>query len=188
MSGIYVLLLIAIWLGLSYAGYRLWRRSGAQAMKTPLSTAVALLVAALWVMWPFWEVAGRKMYYDAQVRELCANDGGVKVYETVTLSMDKFDKWNFINFYRPTQGENALGPEYVFKEQIQYYRRENPAMVRYQHQVLRRSDGKLLGETISYGRGGGDLPGPWELSNFHCPPTEQASEIALLTKVFLRLQ
>ncbi len=55
-----------------------------------------------------------QMALDAEVRRLCAIDGGVKVYETVKLPPDKFDKWGMVNFYKPTQGENALGPDYVF--------------------------------------------------------------------------
>jgi hypothetical protein len=46
---------------------------------------------------------------DAEVDRLCAIDGGIRVYERVTLPPDKFDKWSQINFYRPTQGDNALG-------------------------------------------------------------------------------
>ncbi len=61
-----------------------------------------------------------KARLDREVERLCAIDGGVKVYETVTLPPDKFDKkYGQINFYRPTQGENALGPEYIFKWDIQ---------------------------------------------------------------------
>jgi hypothetical protein len=129
-----------------------------------------------------------KSELDAEVKRLCAIDGGVKVYETVTLPPEKFNKYGQINFYKPTQGENALGTEYIYKSEDYYYHqghRGGATMVRYHHQVIRRSDGKLLGETTSYGRGGGDLPGPWEPSSIHCPPTSESSEIALFKKIFL---
>jgi hypothetical protein len=125
-----------------------------------------------------------QMAVDAEVKRLCAIDGGIKVYETVKLPADKFNQWGQINFYKPTQGENALGPEYLFKEETTFYRQGNPSMVRYRHQVFSRTDGKMLGETISYGRGGGDIPGPWEPSNYHCPPTSESSEIALFKRIF----
>lgn len=125
-----------------------------------------------------------KSELDAEVRRLCAIDGGIKVYETVKLSPEKFNQWGQINFYRPTQGENALGPQYLYISEEHFYQKGNPSMVRYRHQVLRRSDGKLLGETTSYGRGGGDIPGPWEQSSYHCPPTSESSEIALFNKIF----
>lgn len=129
--------------------------------------------------------ACEKARLDQQVKELCAKDGGIKVYETVRLPPEKFNQWGQPNFFNPTQGENALGPEYVFKREIHYYRSGNPEMSRKHYQVIRRSDGKLLGETVFYGRGGGDLPGPWHDSSFVCPPYAEADSTALLMKVFL---
>ena len=102
-----------------------------------------------------------KWRLDAQVKELCAKDGGIKVYETVKLPAAKFDKFSQVNFYRPTQGENALGPEYVLKTETHYYRSGNPEMWRDKYQIFQRSDGRLLGEAVNYSRRGGDLPGPW---------------------------
>jgi hypothetical protein len=62
-----------------------------------------------------------KAAQDDEVRRLCAIDGWIKVYETVKLPADKFNEYGQINFYRATQGENALGPEYRFVEEITYY-------------------------------------------------------------------
>lgn len=185
MSGLYVLLLVAIWLGLAYGGYRSWRRFAPQwALNKRLYAALGLAAAALWILWPFWEVAGRKIYYDAQVNRLCEQDGGVKVYETVKLSAENFDKYGQINFYRPTQGENALGAKYVLKTDVQYFRRGDPSLRRYHVQVLRRLDGKLLGESVGYDRGGGDLPGPWHPSSYSCPQHHGES---IVDKIFVSL-
>ena len=125
-----------------------------------------------------------KARLDKDVRRLCEKDGGIKVYETVRLPPEKFDNWGLINFYRPTQGENALGPEYFYKFDIHYYRSGNPQMSRYHIQVVRRSDGKLLGEAISYGRGGGDIPSPMHESSFSCPSPSEVGEIALFKQIF----
>ena len=125
-----------------------------------------------------------KAELDAEVNRLCAIDGGIKVYETVKLPSNQFNEYGQINFYRPTKGENALGPDYIYKSEDYFYREGNPSMVRYRHKVFRRSDGKLLGKTTSYGRGGGDISGPWEPSNYHCPPTSENSEVALFKQVF----
>ena len=54
-----------------------------------------------------------KARLDREVDRLCAIDGGIRVYETVTLPADKFNERGEIAFYRPTQKESALGPEYV---------------------------------------------------------------------------
>ena len=129
---------------------------------------------------------GRKAYLDHQVRELCAKDGGVKIFETVTLSAERFNQWGQINFYRPTMGESALGPDYFFKQEITYYRRGNPEMSRSTYEVIRRMDKKLLGKTVIYGRGGGDFPGPWHESSFACPSYDSAGINALLASMFLK--
>lgn len=140
----------------------------------------------LWILlalFIWWWVAPtlNKARLDAQVRERCAKDGGIKVYETVILPPDKFDKYGFINFYRPTQGENALGPEYVFKEERIYYRRNNPDVWRVHNQIFRRTDEKLLGEEIVYIRRGGDPIGPWNDSSYTCPDLK---DMGLIEKVF----
>lgn len=121
-----------------------------------------------------------KMKMDAEVDRLCSIDGGIKIYETVSLPPEKFDKNNHINFYHPSQGENALGPEYLWKWDNKYLQpggdsRATPRMWRSHMQVFRRTDGRLLGEYISYSRYGGDshffnelIGGPPE-SSYSCP-------------------
>ena len=151
-----------------------------RSMRTLISLLLLLPLATACASGP------GKSELDAEVKRLCAIDGGVKVYETVMLPPEKFNKYGQINFYKPTQGENALGSVYIYKSEDHYYQEGNPAMVRYHHQVIRRSDGKKLGEAISYGRGGGDFPGPWEASNYHCPPTSESSEIVLFKKIFFK--
>jgi hypothetical protein len=156
-------------------------------MKLTLNQWIKLSLFMLFCLWlgiPTYN----KWQADKLVDELCSKDGGIKVYETVTLSKEKFNQWGQPNFYRPNQGTNALGESYIFKSEDYFYHREMPIIVRYQHQVTRRLDGKLLGETVSYGRGGGDPIGPWEPSNYHCPPTNESSEIALFKKIFLPIK
>ncbi len=117
-----------------------------------------------------------KYRIDSQVRELCAQDGGIRVYETVTLPPDKFLEGGDINFFYPTRGENALGEEYVYySDKTEYIKREPRGdlfelqMSRYHTKVFRRVDRKLLGELVVYGRSGGDVPGWWHPSSFYMP-------------------
>lgn len=172
MSALYVLALIAIWMWITRL---LWKVGGRflRSGYVPVAVRIVLVVvvAAVWFGWSFWEVTGKKMYWDAKVRELCAIDGGVRVYEAVELPEEMFNKWGQINFEKPTQGENSLGSEYLSKEETRFLRAENmqPTIFRYQYQVFRRSDVKLLGEMIFYTRRGGDFPGPWHPSSFSCP-------------------
>jgi hypothetical protein len=186
MSGIYLLVLFGIWLFVGWIIKRIlrfWQPVGLPIKTLKITTGVLLF--SVWFGWPFWEVTGKKMYYDAQVRELCAKDGGIKVYETVELPPERFNRWGQIDFYRATQHENGLGPEYLFREDIKYFRRDNPQIRRIHYEVFRRVDGKLLGETVIYDRGGGDLCGPWQPSGFFCPDINRAGEIDLFTKIFI---
>lgn len=161
----------------------LWRpnrsQRGASTLKG-IAALVALLILILLLIVGFYE--GRKMYWDWQVREMCAKDGGIKVYETVKLPADMFNQWHQPYFYRPSQGENALGQEYVFINQSNYLRQGDPDLWRTHITVVRRSDMKILGESTSYSRRGGDVPGPWHPSSFGCP--SDRGDIPLLTRVF----
>jgi hypothetical protein len=123
---------------------------------------------------------------DAEVRRLCAIDGGIKVYETVELPPEKFNEWGQINFLRYTQGENALGAEYIFKREITYFEKVNPHIIRFHSKVIRRDDSKLLGETTLYKRSGGDLPLPGYPSSYFCPSVNEADVNALLKQIFIK--
>ena len=121
---------------------------------------------------------------DAEVRRLCAIDGGIKVYETVRLPAEQFDSQGFIKFFRAGGGENALGTDYLYREKDTYLLKgeyEAPAMWKNHLQVIRRSDMKILGESISYTRRGGDLPGPWHPSSYICPELKDQN---LLERIF----
>jgi hypothetical protein len=133
-----------------------------------------------------------QLQLDAEVRRLCAVDGGIKVYEPVRLAPEKFDKWGDVVFYDPTKKEAALGAEYTFRQSVHYYQKGNPdsgtgdaTVARRQYQIIRNSDGKLLGEAVLYGRRGGDVSGPWHPSTFICPRTDDAGDVALIRKIFL---
>lgn len=172
MSGIYLLALVAIWLIVGWVIYRIWRRWQPAALtRKILHFTIGTLLFSAWFGGAFWAVAGKKMYWDTKVREMCAKDGGISVYESVELPAVMFNKWGQINFYRPNQGENALGSEYLVKVETQFLRTENedPVIMRFQSQVFRKSDGKLLVDSVSYARRGGDLPGPWHASSYRCP-------------------
>lgn len=68
------------------------RMLGLGIVKATLSVLLLLIVA----LGAFFE--GRKAYLDYQVRELCAKDGGVKVYEVIHLPAASFNQWGQINW------------------------------------------------------------------------------------------
>ncbi|MBU1236747.1 MAG: hypothetical protein KJ634_12120 [Gammaproteobacteria bacterium] len=131
------------------------------------ASAIALTIAVGLVM------AGcEKARLDEQVRELCAKDGGIKVYEIVTLPEEKFDSTGNVRI--PFKQHAGPSDEYFIETETVVLREGDPSLVRMSARVVRRSDEKVLGESIYYGRGGGDLPGPWHPSSFTCPnPAEK---------------
>lgn len=169
MSGLYLLALFALWLFVGQIVFRLWRRwKPAGLRRKILHIAIGMLFFSLWFGGAFWEVAGKKMYWDAKVRELCAKDGGIRVYETVELPADKFDRYGNVGI----ASKNAAKPtdKYYYEITILTLRKNNPLIRKTITQMIRRNDGKVLGELIRYGRGGGDFPGPWHPSHYSCPP------------------
>ncbi|MEW6427013.1 MAG: hypothetical protein AB1568_03135 [Thermodesulfobacteriota bacterium] len=183
MSGIYLLGVIAIWLWLTRLLWKTGRRFlDASFANRPTRLMLVAVIGALWFGGSFWEAGGKKLYWDARVRELCAKDGGVRVYETVELPAEMFDKWGMVNFYRPTQRERALGNDYLLKSETIVIRDDNPKIWREQYQLYRSIDGSLLGVAVSYSRLGGDLPGPWQESSFGCP--QAAGDASLIREIF----
>ena len=152
------------------------RKTGASIPGMLLAIPVLLLILLILAI-GFYEA--RKAYWDYQVREMCAKDGGIKVYETVKLPPDKFNEWGQVNFWIPTKDSVKPTDDYYREWDIRYYRQGNPEFSRGHFRITRQKDEKLLGESVYYGRGGGDLPGPWHGSSFRCPAD---ADISILKK------
>jgi len=147
--------------------------------KIPIGFAIFIM---LFVMW--WGIPNFQVWRaDQQVKELCAKDGGVKLYEAVSLPSEMFNQWGQINFYRPVLKENALGPDYLFKRQMKQFKRGSPNLFQIHTQVIRRVDGKLLGESSIYIRRGGGPIGPWHESSYMCPEMSEKEDV--LRQVFI---
>lgn len=148
----------------------LFRRATAPLQKNlVVVVSVAVFVGLLWL------AAGEKWWLDYQVRELCAKDGGVKVYETVKLPPELVDKFDVIRVPNKTQAKPS--DEYYYESSMSYFRKGNPEMWQLRFKVYQRSNNKLLGETISYARRGGDIFGPWHESSFGCPDRADISDL-----------
>jgi hypothetical protein len=131
---------------------------------------VLLLV---WFGSGFWPFAGKKMYYDAQVRAMCEKDGGITVLETVILPSDRFDKYgnvdiNHEEYVKSTDDYYLSMKEYTLRE-------HNPKLTILITQIIRNRDKKIIGQAIRYGRAGGDLPGFWHSSSYGCPPISEST-------------
>ena len=120
---------------------------------------------------------------DAEVRRLCAIDGGIKVYETVTLPVEKSD--NSGNVRIPAKNNASLTDEYYYDRAQVVLISGDPQMTKTIHKIVRRSDGKVLGTSVRCGRGGGDLAGPWHPSSFMCPAISNDTP-SIESSVFLK--
>jgi hypothetical protein len=175
-----LLLFLFYWIGIPVlvisAAFWMWRQA-----VTPLARGgvVGLCIAVLLGL--LWLATGEKWLADRQVRKLCAKDGGVKVYETVLLAPDQFDKYGLLRI--PEKRNAKSDDEYYYEFSIDYLRDWGPEVWRSHKQVYRTLDNKLLGESVSYTRRGGDLPGPWAESSFSCP--DGASVVDLKKQIFI---
>jgi len=127
---------------------------------------------------------------DTEIKRLCAIDGGIKTYETVKLPAERFGTTGLINFYRPVEGENALGSDYILKSSRHWISKSglgtsDAKLSRVHVTIARRSDGRVLSEMIIYQRAGGDAPGPWFPSTYSCPAIP-GGEHALLRSTFVK--
>ncbi len=173
-------LALLVWIGIPLfallVGVLLWRRS-----RTPQGKSFVVAASIAILFTPLLVSNGVKYYYDAQVREMCAKDGGVRVYETVRLLPELMDKFRI-----PTTPYQKLKDtdKYYSKWNEQNYREGNPSIRRDHFLVYQRSDMKLLGEAVSYARLGGDLPGPWHESSFSCP--KDSGNSVLQQRIFVQ--
>lgn len=161
-------ILVGGWLGLTWFLWKCgWRFLKSAFFNRAVRVVLIVIIAALWFGGAFWEVGGKKLYWDAKVRELCAKDGGVKVYETVELPQEMFDKYGNLNL----PPKDNIGPkdQYCYEWNTHSFRKGNPEIWRDHIRIIRLKDKKIMGEAIGYSRRGGDLPGPWHESSYRCP-------------------
>ena len=183
MSLFYILAVIGLWLWLGRLFWRFWRRTWQQTGTRGrcIITPLFALVAIAWLSASFWYGGGRKLYYDAEVRRLCAIDGGIKVYETVQLPPERFDSHGNIGVR--IKGYEKLTDEYYYDFRDEYLKTDNPFVSRTTSRLIRRSDGKVLGESICYTCSTTHLLRPFWIppSLFNCPPT---IELNIETSIF----
>jgi hypothetical protein len=176
---------LLVWVGnpllVILAAPPLWRRSQLLFQKGLVVAASVVILAA-----PLLISNGMKWWYDRQVRELCTKDGGVKVYETVRLPADRLNQWGQPNFQIPITPNNKLkeSDDYYLVWEITKLKSGYINLTRNHFNLIRHKDQKLLAESVSYSRGGGDLPGPWANSSFSCP--DKHKEIPLFQQTFIK--
>jgi hypothetical protein len=132
-----------------------------------------------------------KVFLDRQMEALCKSDGGVKVYETVTLAPTMFD-----NLGDPFPGwpnrstEDRFGSDYRNLVETVLLKNGDPQkgegrLARTSQKILRRVDGKLLGEAVTYYRSGGDFIPYAHPSSNSCPVYPNVTD-TVVRAVFLK--
>lgn len=118
-----------------------------------------------------------KYELDRQMEKLCKKDGGVTIYEKITLPSDRFDSNGEIIPIRPVHlnPEGVYGPEYRLITLRTTLKEGDPVrgegrLDRTERRLIRLSDGKLLAVAVRYGRSGGDLIAYAHFSSKSCPP------------------
>ena len=132
-----------------------------------IPTALAALVLAWWLFYPT-----ERDRLDAEAKRLCAIDGGVKVYETVTLPPEKFNQYG-----QPLIpiGQDSKGFGYFYRGDERHMKgpidpSNGPNLTQHIFQIVRSADGKIMGQLTWYGRSGGCfLYGVVQGCGFQCP-------------------
>lgn len=123
---------------------------------------------------------------DDEVRRLCAIDGGVKVYETVRLPSERFNKFGQIE--TPEKKHAKREDDYYYEWTVTYLKHGkledgSADLARSHFKLYRSMDNKLIGESVAYTRRGGDIPGPWHPTHATCP--SDSGLTALQNRVFI---
>ena len=135
-------------------------------MRKLIYAATAAILASL---------AGCEKYaLDRQMEELCKKDGGLKVYETVTLPSSAFDQTGYLRRQDKSDPSKPLsthsivsGGEFSITREITVIKAGDPftgdgagfisqgRLERFYTFVMRTDNQKILGSAVSYGRAGG---------------------------------
>lgn len=136
-------------------------------------------------------IAGCEKYVlDRQMEDLCKKDGGVKIYETVVLPPESFDQWGDpFPGWRGRTSEERLGLQYQYEWKIIDIKKGDALkgegeLKRFEVRIFRRSDGRLLGEGVSFARSGGDLIAFAHPTSRSCPESQSESDV--IRRVFVR--
>lgn len=102
-----------------------------------------------------------KAFWDARVRYLCANEGGVTVFETVDLSAPEYANLpRDVNGIPPMPTRRTMNPGdpfYLTSDSTFDKKWAGVSIDRFIESIVRASDNQTLGTRISYRRSNGDL-------------------------------
>lgn len=131
-----------------------------------------------------------KWELDRRMEELCKQDGGVKIYETVKLPPELFDQ-NGDPFpgWRKRPLAERFGSDYLYERAEAVLKAGDPIegegrLLRVEQRLIRRADSKLLGSSVVYLRSGGDFIAYAHPTSKICPASHNDNH--LIREIFLR--
>lgn len=137
--------------------------------------SVAMNKLVRWTVWAPMVMASActtvgQGYWDSKVKEMCDSDGGVRIYETVSLDRQQYGLLlnSFGKLAPPLEGHANEGVPIVRRFTSNYIKQSDPEVRRDELALVRRSDNKVLGISVTYSRVGGDLIA-LHPSYFSCP-------------------
>lgn len=130
------------------------RMRGAIIIKTVVLIPVMFLVL-LALVFAFYE--GRKAYWDYRVGQMCEKDGGVVVMEQMQISQEQ-EKYlphaDSVVSVSPESLADPHSPAFA-RAHKEIIKGGQPKIVRIEHEIIRRSDGKRIATAVIYLRAGG---------------------------------
>jgi hypothetical protein len=118
-------------------------------------TPIAVLVAGIG------GCEARKAYYDSQVREMCRKDGGMTVFERVSVDRTDYARLGGSHGQIAVPEERSASPDYPYvSNTTREIIKEDSfiRIIRTEGVIKRRVDGKVLARYVTYSRVGGDFP------------------------------
>lgn len=120
-------------------------------------------------------VPGAQAYWDGRVKELCERDGGVQVLDHIVVTPSEARVLPRVAGYLAVAAEENAKPQepaFIRIRRTNLHERE-PSVVRYEQEVVRRSDQRVVAIAVSYARGGGDLLPIDHPTTYWCPEPVQ---------------
>lgn len=131
------------------------RQRGRAALKS-IGLGLGLIAAALAGWYGYVEY--RRNYWDDMVREMCAKDGGLQVIERVHVSPAEYQTLlgAFGELGLRLESTAPINAPFFLRDSLVRLRPTNPEVARYEQQVVRRIDRKVIAVLRTYMRIGGD--------------------------------
>jgi len=132
------------------------------------------LVALLVLIFGVYE--GRKAYWDSEVRGMCAKDGGIRIYERVSVTQAEYERLGGREGMIPVPRQQNLIKNFpvVTIRNESVINERAPRAYKVENQYVRMADQKIVAVSIRYFRVGGDFPSHAHPSSFMCPDQKQA--------------